>query len=120
MSHEERKEYCEDNKTESKVEEPVAQIEQEDDENDEVVVHEESEEEKKAAKETAEHKAKQATEDLKRSIEDEIAELDDLEKELFSTANDSEENDEEDEDFVTFDDLYAKAQEEDKLKEKKK
>ncbi len=108
-----------DNKTESKVEEPVAQIEQEDDENDEVVVHEESEEEKKAAKEKEENKAKNVKEYLIRYIVDEIAELDDLEKELFSTANDSEENDEEDEDFVTFDDLYAKAQEEDKLKEKK-
>ena len=82
----------------------------------------EKEETKKAEapkdKKSVESTSKKATDDLRQSIEDEIAELDDLEKELFKAANELE--DDEDEDFVTFDELYAKAQEEDAANAKNK
>ncbi len=72
----------------------------------------------KKDKKPVESSSKKATDDLRQSIEDEIAELDDLEKELFKSANELE--DDEDEDFVTFDELYAKAQEEDAANVKNK
>ena len=68
----------------------------------------------------------QASKNLRKSIEEEIAELDDLEKELFNAVHHDEdekqelEQDQEDDDFVTFDELYEKAKREDELAEKKK
>ncbi len=69
----------------------------------------------KADKEAEKNEYKEeASKTLRKSIEEEIAELDDLEKELFSVVNSEEaEYPDENDDFVTFDELYEKATRED-------
>jgi cell division topological specificity factor len=83
-----------------------------------------SKEEKNSVKEEPKKEIKEeASKTLKKSIEEEMAELDDLEKELQNAvkSEQTEDNDDsEDDDFVTFDELYEKATREDEMLEKEK